>query len=360
MRLLKSVLFKLYSTNLIYEITKKVLTPATRAPFLDTLKTGHPRYPFFVVLTIDTEPGFIGQDELPIWASQKPNAFEGYTCGLRNWRELLEGFEIKGTFLLSTQFLAAKERIVRKIIEEIKLTKNNNHEIGSHLHPTLDKVLQNKSGLRKNYSCSRFYRVESIRKLLSAQRQLFLEYLGKEINDEIRSFRWGNWGLSTNAIKPLEENGYEIDSSAIPGMRAFVKGKLVSDWLNTKSAYPWKLSQHNYQNSKRQDSKILEIPITTFTNYSKYFRADPNTGPLLKAGFDYYYKYADRNKKPFVFVVISHSSEGTYKNGNKTKTLLLMDKFIKSIKKISDVEFITLQKAAKIAKVGFKNERRQS
>ena len=58
-----------------------------------------------------------------------------------------------------------------------------------------------------------------------------------------------------------------------------------------------------------------------------------------------YYKKADRSEKPFVFVVITHSSEATMKDGKGTQALEDLEKFIVFSKKYKDVTFVTMKEA---------------
>ena len=117
------------------------------------------------------------------------------------------------------------------------------------------------------------------------------------------------------------------------------------DWSRVKMHYPWKLSVTDYQATAHNNSKIIEIPIATFDFFGVKLRADPVNSVLLNKAFTEYYKKADRSKKPFPFVVITHSPEATYYNGNPTKALKDLDKFISLAKSYEDVEFVTLRGA---------------
>ena len=76
-------------------------------------------------------------------------------------------------------------------------------------------------------------------------------------------------------------------------------------------------------------------------------RADPINSILLNKAFTEYYKKADRSKKPFPFVVMTHSSEATSKDGKYVQALRDLDAFISFAKKYSDVKFVTLREAYK-------------
>ena len=79
-------------------------------------------------------------------------------------------------------------------------------------------------------------------------------------------------------------------------------------------------------------------------------RADPVNSLLLNKAFVEYYKKADRLKKPFPFVVLTHSSEATTKNGKSTQTLKDLEGFILFAKKFKDVKFVTIKEAYKSIK----------
>ena len=105
------------------------------------------------------------------------------------------------------------------------------------------------------------------------------------------------------------------------------------------------MSLKNYQDIKNQNSKILEIPIATFNLMGKTLRADPVYSELLKSAFGYYYRNADRSKKPFVFVVISHSMEATHEDGSSTQVIKDAEEFIRHAKQFDDVEFVAINEA---------------
>lgn len=304
------------------------------------------RKKFLVAVTIDTESGYLGKDESRVWQKSKPEAYIGFYKGAENWRKLLKKYGAKGTFFLSTNCFNAKGNMLPKITEQLKLLREEGHEIGLHLHPDSDFALQSRLKSRFAYTGAKFYNFDKIRQLLASGKDLIKGHLGMNVS----SFRWGNWALDTNAVKALQETGFNVDSSAVPGMKGHINGGMYYDWSKANEHYPWRLSLNDYQNTEDQDSKVLEIPIATFNFMGLTLRADPVYTALLKAAFDCYYKNADRSKKPFVFVVISHSTEGTYSDGAPTKIIKCMGEFIEYAKKFGDVEFVTMNEAYKKVK----------
>ena len=308
--------------------------------------TSKNKYPFTISLTIDTESGYVGKNDYRIWQKSNPEAYIGFYKGIENWRILLNKHNAKATFFLSTNCFSAKNDEYKKIIRQLKLLIREGHEIGMHLHLDSDLALQHLLGKKFDATSAKFYNKKEISDVVKAGKELIKKHLG--IN--VISFRWGNWALSTDAVKVLGKNGFKIDSSATPGIRGHTNDKMAYDWSRVSEHYPWKLSATDYQNTKHQNSNILEMPIATFDFFGLKLRADPANSFLLNACFDYYYKNTDTSKKPFVFVVISHSIESIYSDGSKTKVIDVVEEFLYHVKKFKDVKLKTLNDSYKLVK----------
>ncbi len=296
------------------------------------------KHPFIIALTIDTESGYVEKNDHRIWQKQAPEAYIGYYKGIENWRKLLSKHNVKATFFLSTNCFSAKGTEFNKIIKQLKLLLKEGHEIGMHMHPDSDLALQAKLNKKFDATSARFYNEKEIDNLIKTGKRLIKKYL----NINVSSFRWGNWALNTYAVKALSKNRFKVDSSATPGIKGHQSDEMSYDWIKAKQHYPWKLSFNDYQNTNHQNSNVLEIPIVTFNFLGFKLRADPANSALLQACFDYYYKNADRSKKPFIFVAISHSIESTHLDGSKTKIIDVMEEFLNYAKKFNDVKFLTL------------------
>jgi len=308
----------------------------TKGLIKDTAKN---KLPFIVSITIDTESGYVDKKDYRVWQKSNPEAYIGFYKGVENWREVLNKHNIKATFFLSTNCFSAKGTDYNKIIKQLKLLLKEGHEIGLHIHPDSDLALQSLLKKKFDATSAKFYSKKEINNIIRAGKNLIKKYL--EIN--AISFRWGNWALNTGGVKALQKNSFKIDSSATPGIKGHQNDKMAYDWGDVSEHYPWRLSIIDYQNTKRQNSNILEIPIATFNFFGLKLRADPSNSSLLLACFDYYYKNVDRSKKPFVFVVISHSIEATYENGAPTKTAAIMEEFLQHSKKYGNIKFLTLK-----------------
>jgi len=298
---------------------------------------------FLFSITIDTESGYVKKNNERVWQKSNPKAYIGYYQGIENWRKLLNKYGAKATFFLSTNCFSAKDNDLDKIKKQLKSLLNEKHEIGLHLHPDSDLALQLTLKEKFHYTSSKFYNYSQINQFIKTSKKLIKD----NINFIPTSFRWGNWALNTDAVMALQENGFKVDSSATPGIKGHPNDGMSYDWSKAGEHYPWKLSSDDYQDTKRQNSKVLEIPIATFSFMGKTFLADPVYSELLKSAFDYYYRNADRSKNPFVFVVISHSIESTHEDGGVTQVIKDTEEFIKHAKKFDDVEFVTINEAYK-------------
>ena len=303
------------------------------------------KHPFLVIITADAEAGYVDKDERRIWQKENPRAFIGYYYGIRNLMDIFDKHGIKTTFFLSTQGFSSKGIEYNKIKKELNNITKKGHEIGLHLHPDSDAALQKKLSKRFDATSAFFYTYEEKLRIIKAAKELIEKHLGKAIGKNIASFRWGNWALDSGGAKALNKIGFKVDSSATPGIKGHVNDTMKYDWSRVKRHYPWKLSITDYQATSHNNSKIIEIPIATFDFFGFKLRADPVDSVLLNKAFKEYYKKADRSEKPFPFVVITHSCEGTYYDGRATRALKDLDMFISLAKSYENVEFVTLGEA---------------
>lgn len=294
---------------------------------------------FVVSITIDTESGYVENNDYRVWQKAMPTAYIGFYKGIENWRKLFNKHKVKATFFLSTNCFSAEGKEYAQIIKQLRLLLREGHEIGLHLHPDSDLALQKQLGKKFGATSAKFYSKEEINEIIACSKSLVKKNLG--IN--VTSFRWGNWALSTDAVGALQQNKFKIDSSAAPGTKGHKNDGMQYDWSKVYEHYPWALSNTDYTNTKHWNSGIIEIPIATFNFFGFKLRADPANSVLLPASFEYYYNYTDRSKKPFVFVVISHSSEATHESGNTTKVVKSMEEFIINAKKHKETRFLALR-----------------
>jgi len=303
--------------------------------------------PFLVIITTDTESGYVEKNQRRVWQMEKPEAFQGYYYGIRNLMDIFDKHGIKSTFFLSTQCFSAKGKTFNQIKKELKNVIRKGHEIGLHSHADSDFSIQKKLSKKFDATSAFFYNYEEKLRIIKAGIELIKENLGKDVYKNLICFRWGNWALDSGGAKALNKTGFKVDSSAIPGIKGHTHDTMKHDWSKVNTHYPWKLSISNYQTINHNNSNIVEIPIATFEFFGLKIRADPIYSVLLNKAFIEYYKKADRSKKPFPFVVMTHSSEATTKDGKYTRALKDLDWFISFVKKYGDVEFVTLKEASK-------------
>lgn len=303
------------------------------------------KYPFLVIITTDTESGYVEKNQRRVWQMEKPEAFQGYYYGIRNLMKIFDKYGIKTTFFLSTQCFSAGGKNFKQIKKELKNVIRKGHEIGLHSHADSDFSIQKKLSKKFDATSAFFYTYEEKLRIIKTGKELIKEHLGKSVYKNLISFRWGNWALDSGGAKALNKTDFRIDSSAIPGIKGHTHDTMKHDWSKVNTHYPWKLSISNYQTVNHNNSNIVEIPIATFDFFGLKMRADPIYSVLLNKAFTKYYKKADRLKRPFPFVVMTHSSEATTKNGKFVQALRDLDAFIHFAKKKKDVEFVTLREA---------------
>jgi peptidoglycan/xylan/chitin deacetylase (PgdA/CDA1 family) len=348
---LKLFLYRFFSTGIGKVFLRLSSSGVTVKDLGNNKKQENPKHPFLVIITTDTESGYVDKDERRIWQNEKPEAFIGYYYGLRNLTDVFDKHKIKTTFFLSTQCFSSRGNEYNKIKKEISKTIKKEHEIGLHLHPDSDFAIQEKLSKKFDATSAFFYTYEEKLGIIKTAKELIEKHLGKNIAKKLVSFRWGNWALDTGGVKALQNVKFKIDSSATPGIKGHLNDTMKYDWSKVNRHYPWKLSARDYQAINHNNSKILEIPIATFDFFGIRLRADPINSILLNKAFIEYYRKADRSKKPFPFVVMTHSSEATYNDGKYTKALEDLDRFISLAKKSDDVEFVTLREAYERLKI---------
>jgi peptidoglycan/xylan/chitin deacetylase (PgdA/CDA1 family) len=338
---LKVCIYNIFNTSIGKKVLR-LLRPFVCVKGLKKKGSGKARHPFLVAVTIDAEAGYVQKNEFRVWQGKKPNAFTGFHKGLERLEAVLGKHKAKSTIFLSTQCFDASGAELQKIKSVLRRMARK-HEIGLHLHPESDFALQKYMKNNFRHTSARFYDYRTIMAMLSSSRDIIEKNLGRRLSSRIASFRWGNWALDSAAVKALQDTGFRIDSSAVPGMKGHLKEHRQYDWSKALMRYPWKLNSADYQQPGTSASGILEIPIATFTLFGITLRADPVNSHLLLNAFDYYYKYADRSRMPFVFVVMTHSCEAIYEDGTPTKALKTLDEFLRYARSYKDVKFVTLR-----------------
>jgi len=278
-----------------------------------------------IAITIDCESGYMTSNKKCVWMLDEPFAFKGYYDGIGNLLNLLEKYNVKATFFLSTQCFSAKGRERAKIIKELRRLVAGGHELGLHLHPKEDFALQNSLHQELKYSGAKFYSGERIEKMIISSKKLIEKNLGRSVAEKVLSFRFGNFTADAKTLKIIEKLGFRIDSSACPECFGHKGDDREYDW-------------RNYSDKKfEQFGNLEEIPISTFW-FLGWQRADPSLGVLAELAFK---KHLEKSGEPFI--LITHSSEATMPDGKPTYVIENLEKFIINAKDLN-VEFLTLNK----------------
>lgn len=295
------------------------------------IKKADQKHPFLVIITIDTESGYVKKNQERVWIDKNNRAFQGYYYGIKNWLDLARKHNINFSFLLSTQCFSSKGKEYKNIIHILKEIYREGHEIGFHLHPKDDEALQKHIERQLKYTGARYYDTKTIERMLLGGRELIKKHLGTKIANDVISFRWANWALPIKKIGLLRKANFNIDCSSCPGIKGHMDDDRFYDWTNLKECFPSIINE------------ITEFPIATFSFLGKKFRADPVFGPLLQKAFKYYYDDVDRSQKPFHFIITTHSCEASYKNGEPTEVVKNLNMFIEEARKYKNVHFKTLR-----------------
>lgn len=346
MKTFKLALYRFFSTSIGSNILK-LLSFGVGVKGFNAKNTK--KYPFLVIITVDTESGYVGKNERRKWQMENPRNYRGYYHGIRNLLGVFKKHDVKATFFLSTNCFSANKAEYGKIKNEIGKMMKEGHELGLHIHPDSDLALQSRLGRKFKATSAYFYSYDEKLEIIKAAKELIRENLGNEAYKKLVSFRWGNWALDTGGARALDKAGFKIDSSATPGIKGHSSDTMKYDWSKVNHHYPWKLSMTDYQSTKDNNSKVMEIPIATFGFFGMKMRADPVNSALLNKAFLEYYNKADRSKKPFPFVVITHSSEATTEDGKTTQALKDLERFISFAGKFKDVKFATISSYQKRA-----------
>ena len=304
-----------------------------RMPFGEAART-HPRHRMLVVVTIDTEGGYVEQSERRVWQGRAPDAFQGYTYGIRNVLDVLDRHHVKGTFFVAPHGRSARGAELAAVERAILSIPRGGHDIGLHLHPSSDRALAARVGAFADGS-PRYLAIADMERLVAAGRELLAEMLDRE-HRALAAFRWGNWGLDDRAARIVADAGFRIDSSAVPGLRdAKSPRRPRFDWSARRSVHPWEIAPG-----------LLELPIATFRFMGVSLRADPIYRSLLFAALERHRELAPREDAPFVFVVMTHSNEATYRDGSPTRALADLDQLLGLARRLPDVEVVTSTEAA--------------
>jgi peptidoglycan/xylan/chitin deacetylase (PgdA/CDA1 family) len=310
------------------------LRSAVRMPFGESGRSAEARRVLLVV-TVDTEGGYVERSERRVWQGRAPRAFQGYVDGIRNVVAVLDRHRAKGTFLVAPHGRSATGATLVEVERAIRSIPGGGHEIGLHIHPTSDVALASRVGKAFTSGSARDLGLDDLERLVLAGRTLLEEILDR--GTPLEAFRWGNWALDERAAVVVSAAGFRVDSSCVPGLRdATSRRNPRFDWTRSRTIEPWTIAPG-----------LLEIPIAMFRVFGRLLRADPLYGPLLPAALRRYASHGPAAQRPLVFVVMTHTTEATYADGSPTRVLRALDDLLAFAREGPGIEVVTLGEAAR-------------
>lgn len=288
----------------------------------------------YIIWAIDVEGGYIDQNLNRIWMREDPKGSQGFFEGFKLWQNLFDKYSIPATFFISSQGFYFSPKKYRELIKKALIS---GHEIGYHLHLAEDQIIQSSLNFLADKNSSRFYNHRQLASIFQTIRSQLNKYLGKRINNEIISFRWGNWGLNSTAVfNILKRHNFMIDSSALPGQKGHLSDDRFYDWTGYEmKTFPKKING------------VWEIPTSTFIMLNIRFKADPLFGHLLKKFIEEQSNLVIKTKKSRLVVIFSHSSEIVTKNKQKSYLCNLTNDVLWALKPYKNIEYLTMNKFVK-------------
>jgi len=279
--------------------------------------------PLFICLTIDCESKFRNKIEI-----EKRYYHINFYQSCLELNELLEQYGWRATFFINYPEIKIFQNEKDSPSYLIKILVEGGQDIELHLHPALINP-------EKNPDLS-YYSKQQIRKMIREGKEL----LASLTNKEIIAFRAGGYsvGRAEKIINILEEEGFIVDSSVMPGANNLHQAKFdfsKAPYLN------WYHPDYN-DFSTPGNAKIIELPITTIiktnNNFnSSFFRFDAKNVKIIKN----FIKYTYFNNHFRILTFIWHSKEIFDESGHPTeyyhnikKTISLLKNLIDSGKKI--------------------------
>jgi hypothetical protein len=309
------------------------LGSAVRMPFGED-RVATPRRVLLVV-TVDTEGGYVEPGERRVWQGSAPHAFHGYVHGIHNVIDVLDRHRAKGTFFVAPHGRSASGATLARVESAILSIPRGGHEIGLHLHPSSDVALASRVGRSFGSGSARDLEAADLERLVLAGRALLEELLDR--GTPLDAFRWGNWALDDRAATVVAASGFRVDSSCVPGLRDAKSPRHPRfDWSRSQTIEPWTIAPG-----------LLEIPIAMFRIFGHLLRADPLYGALLPAALRRYASHAPEGASPLVFVVMTHTTDATYANGSPTRVLSALDDLLRLARERPEIEIVTLRDAAR-------------
>ncbi|MFC4700138.1 polysaccharide deacetylase family protein [Glaciecola siphonariae] len=143
----------------------------------------------------------------------------------------------------------------------VEQVKNNECELGAHLHPWANPPYFDKPNEANSHVIN--LPIEEVSEKLDALMALFAERFAYQP----KAFRTGRWGISPEIMALLWSRGFEVDSSVYP----FYQNEFFS--CQGSPTRPYWPSENDVLKSGEQHN-ILELPVTVGFNRRPFTRAN--------------------------------------------------------------------------------------
>jgi len=266
------------------------------------------QYPIYLIITIDTEQDVDQQ-------YQHTGTYCNIESGIQTLSSIFDKHTCKATWMVTPDVAYQYPEIFKKMHDK-------GDEIGCHIHPEFFTRSSIANLRHKEYLCN--FSKDEQKHMVRKSTDIIENACG------IRpvSFRSGRFGINSETLSILQENGYLIDSSMCPNVNWSKDGG--PDWSDCPNAKPFFVGN------------ILEVPITILhvwgMNY--WFRPSVSTTSTMKNIIDY---LRFKPKGPVILNMMFHSMESINPNPYVPSNELItrLDNILLYLKTIN-VTFITL------------------
>lgn len=201
----------------------------------------------FLAITIDCEC-----DKGPGWRVRQPLSFRSVTEGISAvLHPLFRRHDAAPTYLLSAEIL--RDTASLDALSQLEPAL----ELGVHLHGEFCSRLEDDSCVPASTSA---YMQDETPSVQREQLGVITDLFHKAFARAPRSFRAGRFGADARTLAVLEEFGYAVDSSVLPGLvEATVNGSID---CSVAPAFPYRPDPTNL--SVRGSARIVEVPVSVW------------------------------------------------------------------------------------------------
>jgi len=208
-----------------------------------------PEKPFFI-LTIDTEEEWDWSGDFPHPPFSTKNIEQ-----IPKFQAFCHELGVLPTYFVDHAVASNSEHaaILRQYFEDGRC------DIGAHLHPWANPPIEESINEANSHAIN--LPIDLFERKISILTQKLTDTFGQHPY----SYRAGRWGVNSQHLKVLSENGYRVDSS----VRPFYREQYFSYTSAPTTPY-WPSMQDALREDNRNTCGILEIPVTSGYNLSNY------------------------------------------------------------------------------------------